>query len=228
MSLPCSEIFPLATKAYFREKSYCPSKIVDAIVRVAVTIFLSLGDLLFLPFRPCFWAFREISATSNPVVSSASESREKPQSKNDLEQFDKEFFEHLSKGDEKTFRSLIKGLYRLYKQQNKRDSFEAFRQTLVHLAELLQSQGGLRVSPKQILLFCACVGKCCLEKGYRACVIYELFEPYACSEGHKKSIQDILNNIFSTLHRGKLQCAMIYGSPSWSNTAIANYIIAKM
>jgi hypothetical protein len=39
---------------------------------------------------------------------------------------------------------------------------------------------------------------------------------------------DILNTVFSTLRRDKFQGAMIYGSPSWSDTAIANYIIAKM
>jgi hypothetical protein len=39
---------------------------------------------------------------------------------------------------------------------------------------------------------------------------------------------DILNIVFSALRRNKFQGAMIYGSPSWSNTALANYIIAKM
>jgi len=39
---------------------------------------------------------------------------------------------------------------------------------------------------------------------------------------------DILNTVFSTLRRDKFQGAMIYGSPSWSNTALANYLIAKM
>jgi hypothetical protein len=39
---------------------------------------------------------------------------------------------------------------------------------------------------------------------------------------------DILNTVFAALHRNNFQGAMIYGSPSWSNTAVANYIIAKM
>ena len=39
---------------------------------------------------------------------------------------------------------------------------------------------------------------------------------------------DILNIVFATLRRDKFQGAMIYGSPSWSNTALANYLIAKM
>jgi hypothetical protein len=39
---------------------------------------------------------------------------------------------------------------------------------------------------------------------------------------------DILDRIYGALHHGKFQGAMIYGSPSWSNTALKNYVIAKM
>lgn len=39
---------------------------------------------------------------------------------------------------------------------------------------------------------------------------------------------EILNTVFSTLHRDKLKGTYIYGVPSWSNGAMANYIITKL
>lgn len=39
---------------------------------------------------------------------------------------------------------------------------------------------------------------------------------------------EILHLIFSTLHRNKLKGTYIYGVPSWSNAALANYILAKL